>query len=124
MPEENTSYRQIMKATSIFGGVQVFNIIISIIRSKFIAVLLGPTGMGISGLLTSTTSLISGLTNFGLGTSAVKNVAASNATGNRTKIAIVVTVLRRWVWITGLFGALVILVLSPWLSQLTFGNHK
>lgn len=124
MAEQQTSYRQIMKATSIFGGVQVFNIAISIIRSKFIAVLLGPTGMGISGLLTSTTSLISGLTNFGLGTSAVKNVAASNATGNRTKIAIVVTVLRRWVWITGLFGALVILVLSPWLSQLTFGNHK
>ena len=113
-----------MKATSIFGGVQVFNIVISIIRSKFIAVLLGPTGMGIAGLLTSTTSLIGGLTNFGLGTSAVKNVAAANVTGNQTRIAIVITVLKRWVWITGILGFLVTLGLSPWLSELTFGNHN
>jgi len=45
MSEQPNSYKQIVKATSLFGGVQVFNIIISIIRSKFIAVLLGPTGM-------------------------------------------------------------------------------
>jgi len=36
---EQTSYKQIVKATSLFGGVKVFNIIIAIIRSKFIAVL-------------------------------------------------------------------------------------
>jgi O-antigen/teichoic acid export membrane protein len=123
MSEQQTSYRQIMKATSIFGGVQVFNIIISIIRSKFVAVLLGPTGMGIVGLLTSTSSLIGGLTNFGLGTSAVKNVAAATSTGNQIRIAIVVTVLRRWVWITGIIGVLFTLVLSPWLSELSFGNR-
>jgi O-antigen/teichoic acid export membrane protein len=124
MTEQQSSYRQIVKATSIFGGVQVFNIVISIIRSKFIAVLLGPTGMGIAGLLTSATSLIGGLTNLGLGTSAVKNVAASHATGNQTRISIVVTVLRRWVWITGVLGTLVTLGLSSWLSELTFGSRN
>ena len=112
-----------MKATSLFGGVQVFNIIISIIRSKFIAVLLGPAGMGIAGLLTSTTGLIGRLTNFGLSTSAVRDVAFANGTDNKTRIATVVTVLRRWVWVTGTLGSLVMLVLSPWLSQLTFGNR-
>lgn len=123
MTEQQSSYRQIVKATSIFGGVQVFAIIILIIRSKFVAVLLGPAGMGIAGLLTSTTGLIGGLTNFGLGISAVRDVAAANGTGNETRIATVVTVLRRWVWITGTFGTLVMLALSPWLSQLTFGNR-
>lgn len=123
MTEQRNSYRQIMKATSLFGGVQVFNILISIIRSKFIAVLLGPAGMGIAGLLTSTTGLISGLTNFGLGTSAVRNVASANGTGNEIHIATIVTVLRRWVWVTGTIGTLVMLILSPWLSQLTFGNR-
>ncbi|MFS8083525.1 MAG: O-antigen translocase [Ginsengibacter sp.] len=112
-----------MKATSIFGGVQVITIIISIIRSKFIAILLGPVGMGISGLLTSTTSFIAGLTEFGLGTSAVRDVASANSTGNEKRIATVIAVLRRWVWVTGTLGTLVMLVLSPWLSQLTFGNH-
>ena len=123
MSNDKASYRQIMKATSLFGGVQVFNIIITIIRSKFIAVLLGPAGMGIAGLLNSTVGLMKGLTEFGLGTSSVRNIAAANETGNETRIATVVIVMRRLVWITGILGTLATLVLSPWLSQLTFGNH-
>ena len=58
MSEQQSAYRQIIKVTSLFGGVQVINIIVSIIRSKFIAVFLGPVGMGISGLLISTTSIM------------------------------------------------------------------
>ena len=75
MTEKKDSYRQIMKATSVFGGVQVFQILISIVRSKFVAILLGPAGMGIVGLLTATTGLVNGFTNFGLGTIAVKNIS-------------------------------------------------
>lgn len=124
MTEQQSSYRQIMKATSIFGGVQVFNIIISIIRSKFVAVLLGPAGMGIMGLLTSTTGIIGSLTNFGLGTSAVKDIAAAFGTNDEKKIGIVVTVMRRMVWMTGLLGLVATALLSPWLSRLTFGNQN
>lgn len=122
MSEKQGSYRNIMKATSLFGGVQIFNIIISIIRSKFIAILLGPAGMGISGLLTATTGLIGNMTEFGLGSSAVKNVSAANATNDSHKIGAVVSVLRRLVWITGLLGTVVTLCFAPLLSQLTFGN--
>ncbi len=83
VPNKNSgSYRQIMKATSIFGGVQVFNILISIIRSKVMAVLLGPAGIGILGLFNSTIVLLSSLTNFGLGISAVKDIAAARETKN------------------------------------------
>jgi len=122
--KEQQSYRQIFKATSLFGGVQVFNIVISIIRTKLIAVLLGPAGMGIAGLLTSTTGLVSGLTSFGLGTSAIRDVAAANEGGNPDRISVVVMVFRRLVWITGILGALVTLILSTWLSQFTFGNRN
>ena len=111
-----------MKATSIFGGVQFINIIIQIIRSKFVAILLGPAGMGIMGLLTATTGMIGSLTNFGLGTSAVKDIAAAFETNNLNRISVVVTVMRRLVWITGLLGLVVTAVLSSWLSQITFGN--
>lgn len=121
MSEQQSSYRQVMKATSIFGGVQVFTIIIGIIRSKFIAILLGPAGMGIFGLLTSTVGMISIITNFGLETSAVKDLSAAN--NNKTRISILVTVVRRLVFISGLLGAILTLVFSEWLSQLTFG-HK
>lgn len=124
MTEQQSSYRQIMKVTSIFGGVQIYNIIISIIRSKFIAILLGPAGMGIAGLLNSTTGLIGSITNLGLSTSAVKNVAAANSSGDSNRVTIVVSVLRRLVWITGFFGTLFTLIFAPWLSELTFGNKE
>jgi len=120
--EDKSSYRSIMKATSLFGGVQVFNILIAIIRSKVVAVLLGPTGMGIIGLLNATTGMLSSLTNFGIGVSAVKNVSEAHSKGNETRIATIIIVLNRLVWITGSFGTLVTIIISPWLSQLTFGN--
>jgi O-antigen/teichoic acid export membrane protein len=94
-----------------------------VIRSKFVAVLLGPTGMGISGLLTSTIGVIAGLTNFGLSVSAVKDIAAASRTENETRIATIAIVLKRLVWITGILGMITTLVLSPWLSQITFGNR-
>ncbi len=122
MNEDKTKYRQIAKATSLFGGVQAFQIIITILKSKFVAILLGPTGMGIVGLLTSTIGLISGITNFGLGTSAVKDISEANGTKDENRISVVITVIRRLVWITGLLGAFITLAFSPVLSQMTFGN--
>ncbi len=122
MDENQSSYRQIFKATSLFGGVQVFNVIISVIKSKFVAMLIGPAGMGIAGLLTSTTQFITSLTNFGLGVSSVKNVAAAASTGDDKKVSTIVTVLRRLVWFTGLLGMIVTIVLAPVLSRTTFGN--
>jgi O-antigen/teichoic acid export membrane protein len=121
--ESQSSYKQIIKATSIFGGLQVISILISIVRSKFIAVLLGPIGIGISGMLTATTGIISGLTNFGLGTSAVRDISSAYESGNIKRIAIVANVLNRWVWVTGLLGMILTLVFSPLLSYLSFGNY-
>lgn len=122
MKVNQSSYRSIMKATSLFGGVQVFNIIIAILRSKIIAILLGPAGLGILGLLNSTTGLITLLTNFGLGTSAIRDIAAANESGDQNRISKIVSVFRRLVWITGLLGAVITFVSSSWLSELTFGN--
>ena len=111
-----------MKATSIFGGVQVFQIIIRVIRSKFIALLLGPEGMGIAGLLNSTIAIISSATNFGLKTSAVKDIAEANSKNDVSQISIVVKTIRKLVWITGLLGAVITFIFSSWLSHIVFGN--
>lgn len=124
MSDQQSSYRQIMKATSIFGGVQVFTILIQIIRSKAIAVLLGPAGMGIMGLFSSTTTLISSMTNFGLSTSAVRDISAKHTAGDQDKVAEILSVFRMLAWATGILGMLVTFILSPWLSQITFGNEE
>lgn len=122
MSEQRAAYRQIMRATSIYGGVQVFQIIVGVIRSKAIALLLGPSGMGISGLLQANTTFIAALTNFGLATSAVKNIAEAHASDNEAAIVRTVGVLHKLVWVTGLLGAVITAVLAPWLSEITFGN--
>ena len=121
---DKNSYKESLKATSLFGGVQVYNILIGIIRSKFVAVLLGPVGMGINGLLISATDLIMSLTNLGLGTSAVRDIAEANATQDAGKIALVIRVFRRLVWLTGLLGAIICLLFSPYLSYVTFRNYE
>ncbi len=123
MSNPQSSYRQIIKATSIFGGTQVFNILIQLIRSKMIAILLGPAGMGFIGLLTSTISLVTSVTNFGLGTIAVRNISEANAIGEENGVKETLSVFRTLVWGTGFLGLLLTLLLSPLLSKLTFGNY-
>lgn len=119
---KSNSYNQIAKATGIFGGVQVFNILISIIRSKFIAVLLGTSGIGIMGLFTATTSTIASITNLSISFSAVRTISIASGSNNQNLISRTIITLRRWVNFTGIVGALLTLVLAPKLSQWTFGN--
>ena len=122
MNKESSSYVQILKATSIFGGVKIFQIFISIIRSKVVAILLGPTGMGIIGLLNSTLDLINQFSKLGLDTSAVKDIAVAHYSENQERLRITSGVLRRLVWFTGILGSIVTMALSPFLSRLVFGN--
>jgi len=113
-----------MRSTSLIGGAQAFTVLVTILRSKLIAVLVGPAGMGVAGLLTSSANLVSGLTNLGLGTSAVREVAVANSTNRPERISTVVTVLRRLVWGSGILGLLVMLALAPKLSQVAFGGTQ
>jgi O-antigen/teichoic acid export membrane protein len=121
--EEKESYRQIIKSTTIFGGAQFVQILIGIIRTKLIAILLGPSGIGISGLFTSSAALIQGFTSLGLSTSAVKSVAEANSNQNTAKINLIVSVVRKLVWLTGLLGMIVTILFSRTLSYYTFGSY-
>lgn len=121
--EERSSYRGIFKATSLFGGVQVYQILVSVIKSKFIAVLLGPLGVGVLGLYQSAIQFIQSLTSMGLKSSAVRDVSEANGCGDIEKVAAVVKSLRRLVWCTGLFGMLIVIAFSPVLSETSFGDN-
>lgn len=121
MGEPNT-YGKGLKGILFFGGLQIFKLLLSIVRTKCTAIFLGPVGYGIYGLLTSTLSLIEAATGFGLGSSAVKDIAQAAATDEKQAISTTYTVLNRLVWWTGLLGTLLCAVFSKQLSLLTFGN--
>ncbi len=119
---ERSRYRSSFAATLLFSGVQIYQIIIRIVKSKFVALFIGPAGMGIQSLLHSTTDTISAATNLGLNTSSVKTIAAAYREGDTNLIAKNVTAQRRLIWITGIVGMLICAVLAPVWSQTSFGN--
>lgn len=121
--DNSKDFKEGLKATSLFGGVQVFQIFISVLKSKLVALLLGPEGMGIQGILDSTIRMINGFTGLGLGTSAVKDISEAFATGNSSRVGRTLTVLRKLVWLTGLLGFLACFLLSPVLSKISFGSY-
>lgn len=124
MTKDKNSYRSITKAIGLFGGVQVFQILVGIIRNKIVALLLGPFGMGITGLITSAIQLIASLTGFGLHTSAVRDVSKSHASKNIKEISVTIKVLRRIVLITGILGCALTFIFAPIISQISFGSNE
>lgn len=124
MSEDRNSYRNITKAIGLFGGVQVFQIIISIVKNKIVALLLGPFGMGVLGMITSTTALVSSLTSFGLQTSSVRDVSKSYSTGKENEVIETVSVLKRLIILTGLLGMLVVFFFSKYLSIWAFDSPE
>ena len=69
------SYSHVIKYTGLFGGIQGLNILVSIVRNKLVALLLGPDGMGLISLFNSTVKLVSDSTNLGISMRAVKNIS-------------------------------------------------
>lgn len=121
--EQNKSYNQIFKSFGLFGGVQVFTIIIIMIRSKFVAIYLGTTGLGIMGLLTSTIVMLVAISSFGLNVSVVNSISKiSNIDGQNLFSKSIITI-RRWINLTAVLGAVLTLALSTKLSQWVFGNN-
>ncbi|MFV8343322.1 oligosaccharide flippase family protein [Flavobacterium sp. XS2P39] len=118
------AYHQIVKTTSLFGGVQFLTIIISVVRTKLIAVFMGPEGMGIAALLNSAIAMISGFSGLGIETSAVKHISADYKNENLNTVSITVLIVKKLAVLTGIVGALLTMVFSNWLSLITFGNSN
>lgn len=115
------SIGSILKNTSVFGGVQILQILINLVRGKFIALFLGPDGIGINALYVSATNTIQQLASCGINLSIVKEVAARQEDELRLKRFIGIAT--KLIMLTALFGVALCIVFSPALSKFTFGNY-
>ena len=113
-------YLHILKYISLFGGVQGLNVLIGVVRNKFVAILLGPQGVGLISLFNSTTKLIGDSTNFGLPMSAVRNISEDYDRQDKEKLTEDIALVRSWSLLTALLGLLACIVFSPLLSRYTF----
>ncbi len=122
--QDNKDFKEGLKGTTLFGGVGVFNILITIVKSKVVAVLLGPSGMGLLGLFNSSLDLIGRCTNFSLRTSAVKELSSLFGKNDESGLAFSYSVFKKLIIITGCLGLFACIVLSPYLSYSQFGDYS
>ena len=120
---DKTSYGTIFKTTFLFGFVQVFKAIIAILKNKIAAILIGPEGMGILGIYQNVISMIQTGAGLGINQSAVRDVSEARGTGDTTGVSRIISVVNKVILYTGLFGCIITLCLSYWLSDWTFGDH-
>ncbi len=122
--DKNRSYNSIFKATSLFGGVEIIRIIVGALQAKILALLLGPAGIGFESIFKTATNMISQITGLGLRTSAVREIAEANNSKDSISISKTHLTLKRWVFILGIFGMIITIIISPLLSKWTFGTNE
>lgn len=122
-PEKET-YGQILKSSALVGGSSVANIAIGIVRTKAMAVLLGPAGYGLFGLYGSIANLIQSIAGMGVNSSGVRQIAAAVGSGDAERVALTTIVLRRTSIVLGALGALFLVMFAQKVSIVTFGNNQ
>ena len=123
MVNNNSSYKSMVKSTAVFGGAQIIQMLIIILRAKFIAVFLGSEGMGLNAIFQSTIAVISSFSCFGIFQSAVRDISQSYESGDGNKLSRTTAIFERLVWLAGGLGLMVCLLGSYWLSKLAFSNQ-
>lgn len=118
------SYGQILKSSALIGGSSLVEIGFRIIKTKVLAVLLGPSGVGLMGLFSSIVDLTQAVVGMGLNGSGVRQIAAAAGSGENDHMARTVVVLRRVAVLTGILGASVLLAFSHPISSITFGTDR
>lgn len=118
------SYKGIMKGTALFGGVQVINVLVNIIRGKLVAVILGPDGMGISSILTSASTTIQQFFSFGLNTTAMREISQARESHNHKAQSFIISVFRRLVLYTAIAAILFTVIGYKLLSSFSFGSTE
>ena len=114
------SFARILRSSALMGGAQVATLAVAFIRTKIIAQLLGPAGVGLVGILTSFNGNVSTLAAWGLGTSGVRLIASAEQEQKASRRAAVRKLGSLLSWIALLVTVLLFLPTS----YLTFGSYK
>ncbi|MGE0024278.1 MAG: O-antigen translocase [Hyphomicrobium sp.] len=118
------SYGQILKSSALIGGSSILVVAIGIIRTKVMAVLLGTAGFGLFGLFSSIVDVVVAIAGMGINASGVRQIAEAVSTEDERRIARTVTVLRRVALVLGVAGGVLLAIMSPQVSVLTFGSDR
>ena len=127
MQKTTGEYRHVLQSVSLLGSVQVVSIFLGLVRNKCIAVLLGPTGMGLLSLYNGVIKFFADTTTMGVPVSGVRKLTAEEnvlTDMHRHRMAEHVAVIRCWSLLAAVVGMLVCMASAPWVAAVVFeGNH-
>ena len=72
--EEHGSYRRILSGLALVGSAQAIQVLLSVVRMKAVALVLGASGVGLIGLWSGLQSLAENIARMGLGVTGVKEL--------------------------------------------------
>ncbi|MCP2499950.1 MAG: O-antigen translocase [Deltaproteobacteria bacterium] len=121
---EKHTYGQILKSSALIGGSSAVTILFGIIRTKAMAVLLGPAGFGLMSVYGSIADLAQSIAGMGINSSGVRQIAEAVGTGEQERIARTAAVLRWTSVFLGIVGAIFLVLFSAQVSILTFGGNQ
>lgn len=104
----------------VIGSAQVVKILISIIRMKVLAVLLGPSGVGLLSIYNNLQGMVTQTAGLGLGSSGVREIASSR--GEEAPLSRVRCVLFAAHLVQGTLATVVVWVLRDQIATWLFGN--
>lgn len=119
-PQTSNASGGMIRSMLIIGGAQVVKIVISILRMKVLALLLGPAGIGILGIYTSLQATVSGLAGLGLGNSGVREIASNR--DDVTTLSRVRRVLFTANLVQGSLAMVLVWLFREQLARLLFGD--
>lgn len=123
-----TSYKDILKASALFGGVHGLNILLNLVRTKLAASLLGPAGMGLNAIFNESRELVHEISNIGMDQSGVREISIAygmdEGAERNCRLEESIRLTRSWVLLLSLLGILLMVVLAAPLSWLTFSDSS
>ena len=78
----DNGYKSLLKATIVMSGAQIIEALMSIVRAKVIALLLGPIGIALNSIFLITLNTLYQVTSVGLPQSAIRDIAQSQNSEN------------------------------------------
>jgi enterobacterial common antigen flippase len=119
---EPTSHAEALKSTSIIGGSTVIVMLIRMLRTKVLAILLGPAGIGLEAIFDSVITLSKTAVDLGISSAGVRQIASAVGSGSQPLIATTVFTLRRLCLVLGIIGAATLFLLRESVGRVAFGN--
>ncbi len=119
-----SSYREIFKSSSIVGGANALVIVIRMVSAKAVALLIGPVGYGLVGLLQSTIEFVGTGTRFGLLNAIVREIATASGSGDEEALGRTIQAVRLAMLGSGALGAACMVLFARKISMLTFGSEE